>query len=81
MTRHTTIICLLAGRETYHTRAEGNGLSHTFHPPGTVHALRLHVLGEGASGAFCLCFLCKVLGKISLLPGFLPRAGPVHTTL
>lgn len=52
MTRHTTTICLLAGRETCHTRAVGNGLSHTFHPPGAVHTLRLHVLGGGGLGGF-----------------------------
>lgn len=81
MTRRTTIICLLAGRKTCCTRAGGNGLSHTIHLPGAVHALRLRVPGGGGLGAFCLGFLCKVLGKISLLPGLLPRAGPVHTTL
>lgn len=82
ITRRTTIICLLAGRKTCHLRG-GNGLSHTIHLPrrSPVHALRLRVRGGGGLGAFCLGFLCKVLGKISLLPGRLPRAGPVHTTL
>lgn len=82
MTRRTTIICYLAGRKTCYTGAVGNGLSRTLSACQAQSTLcGCMSREEGASGVFCLCFLRKVLGKISLLPGLLPRAGLVHTTL